>query len=44
MKGCKRSRGRRWIMPLECHSKVARYTVLCSKNCNDLEPSYGIEP
>src|ERR1700683_4014830 len=28
-------------MPLKCHSMVVGYTVLCSKNCDDLDrPSH----
>jgi hypothetical protein len=43
-KGNKRSTGQERIMPLKCHSRPVRYSVLCSKNLNNLEPPYGIEP
>jgi hypothetical protein len=31
-------------MTLKCDSRPVRYSVLCSKNLDNLEPPYGIEP
>ena len=31
-------------MPLKCHSRSVKYSVLDSKNLHNLEPPYGIEP
>ena len=31
-------------VPLKCHSRTVKYSVLNSKNSHNLEPPYGIEP